>query len=108
MQAGELRNRVEFFTMEYQRNEIGQDKRMPVSCGKKWAKVVPQGATQQNLQGETKKTKVTHKVTVRRGMEMKNDMLMKYKGQQYRVKYWQPVYDNGGFMEIFVEMEQNL
>ena len=39
---------------------------------------------------------------------MENDMLMKYKGQQYRVKYWQPVYNNSGFMEILVEMEQNV
>lgn len=108
MQAGELRNRVEFFEMEIRRNELGQDKRVPVSRGKRWAKITPQGATQQNLQGETKKTKVTHKVTVRRGMELKSDMLMKYQGQQYSVKYWQPVYNNDGFMEIFVEMEQNV
>ena len=75
---------------------------------KRWAHIVPQDETQQNAQGETKKTKVTHKVIIRRGLELENDMLMKYKGQQYRVKYWQPVYNNSGFMEILVEMEQNV
>jgi SPP1 family predicted phage head-tail adaptor len=108
MQAGDLRNRVEFFEMKTQENEIGQDKRVPVSCGKRWAQIVPQTGTQKNVQGDAVKTKVTHKVVVRRGLSLKNDMLMQYKGQQYRVKYWQPVYNNDGFVEILVEMEQNV
>ena len=108
MQAGNLRNQIELYTMETRQNEIGQDKRVPVLYKKVWAKIVPQSGSQQNVPGNAKETKVTHKVTIRRGTDLKNDMLMKYKGQQYRVKYWQPVYDNGGFMEIFVEMEQNV
>ena len=108
MDAGDLRNRVDFYKMEIRQNELGQAKRVPVPYAKRWAQIVPQGGTQQNAQGETKKTKVTHKVIIRRGLELENDMLMKYKGQQYRVKYWQPVYNNSGFMEILVEMEQNV
>ena len=109
MQAGELRNKIDFYKMESRRNEIGQDKRVPVIYREGvWAKIVPQTGTQQNLSGDVKATSVTHKITVRRGLDLKNDMVIKYKGQQYRVKYWQPVYNNTDFIEILAELEQNV
>ena len=108
MQAGDLRNQVEFYRMETRQNEIGQDKRMPVFYKKVWANILPSNGTQQKVTGDVKETRVTHKVTVRRGLEMENDMHMKYTGQKYRVKYWQPVYNNNGFIEVMVEMEQNV
>lgn len=107
MQAGDLRNKVTFCSMEFEENELGQDKRVPKEYASRWAKIVPKSISQQQSPGNMIKTTYSHVVTIRRGLQIKNDMIMMYKGQKYNVKGWQPVYNNEGFMEVFVEMEQN-
>ena len=107
MQAGELRSKIELYSLEKTTNELEQDIFEPRIKKRVWAKIVPQNGRNSILAGDVIDTLVTHKVIVRRGLELKADMFFKYKGQKYSIKYWQPVYNNTSFLEICAELEQN-
>lgn len=108
MQAGELRNRIELYSLEKTTNELEQDIFEPTLIKKVWAKIMPQSGKNRGLVGDVVDSVVTHKVIVRRGIELKNDMFFRYRGQKYNIKYWQPVYNNSSFLEISAELEQNV
>ena len=70
---------------------------------KVWAQIVPQTGKLQDQQADTILTDVTHKIIVRYSgaKEVTKDMLIKFKGRDFDIKYVLNPYERNETLEIF-------
>lgn len=108
MQAGDLRCKVSFYKPAYGKNEMDEDIQddLELVASDIPAQIVPTTGYSRDMLGDADATYVTHKIRVRaEAVEMSPDMVIKYDGLRYDVRYWQPVYNNQRFMEILTVLE---
>ena len=104
LSAGDLRCRVEVLRRAARKNDLDEDSYGYEPDRKVWAKIVPSAGRTENLEGGMDRVEVTHRVTVRRSSipELHTDLRLRFRGQDYVVRYFYPNYRDGGFVDIFV------
>lgn len=108
IQAGDLRNKVDFYMAAEGQNELGEDIQdgLELYAEAVPAQILPVYGVLPKLMGDVDLTTVTHKIRIRTGaVEMRPDLVIMYEGQRYDVTFWMPVYNNTRFMEVYATME---
>ena len=108
VQAGELRERLEVWKAEPQTDENNETDYVPQKLRTIWANVTPSSGRTETLPGETERSQITHKVTIRAPSlpEICREMYFIVRGQRLDVQYWYPVYNRRGWLEIFCQLTQ--
>lgn len=104
--AGDLRSRVTVMRRVPGKNALGEDTYDYEPDRKVWARIVPATGRRESLEGDMERVEVTHRVTVRRASipELRTDLRLRYRGQDYEVRYFYPNYRDGGFVDLFVRL----
>ena len=104
--AGDLRSRVTVMRRVPGKNALGEDTYDYEPDRKVWARIVPTTGRTEALEGDMERVEVTHRVTVRRASipELRTDLRLRYRGQDYEVRYFYPNYRDGGFVDLFVRL----
>ncbi len=104
--AGDLRSRVEVLRRVKAENALGEDTYDYEPDRKVWARIVPATGRRESLEGNVERAEITHRVTVRRSAipELQTDLRLRYRGQDYEVRYFYPNYRDGGFVDLFVRL----
>lgn len=104
--AGDLRSRVTVMRRVPGKNALGEDTYDYKPDRKVWARIVPATGRRESLEGDMERVEVTHRVTVRRASipELRTDLRLRYRGQDYEVRYFYPNYRDGGFVDLFVRL----
>lgn len=107
--AGDLRCRVELLERKKGANDLGETTYSYGSYSpprKLWAKIVPTSGRRNTLEGDMDQVVVTHKMTIRRTSLpiLSPDTRILYRGQYYDVQYGYPIYNRGGWMEVFLRL----
>ena len=108
VQAGELRERLEVWKAEPQTDENNETDYVPQKLRTIWANVTPSSGRTETLPGETERSQITHKVTIRAPSlpEICREMYFIVRGQRLDVQYRYPVYNRRGWLEIFCQLTQ--
>lgn len=74
------------------------------------AKLIPTGGQQETLPGEAERMRVTHRAFIREKAlpQIAPDTYFVCRGQRYDVRYYMPVYNQRGFLEIGCELVDEL
>lgn len=107
VRAGELRERLEVWKSELVTAELEADAvYQPLRTI--WAHVTPSSGRTATLPGETERSEITHKVTIRAPSlpEICREMYFVVRGQRLDVLYWYPVYNRRGWLEVFCRLTQ--
>ena len=104
--AGDLRSRVTVMRRVPGKNALGEDTYDYEPDRKVWARIVPTTGRRESLEGDVERAEITHRVTVRRASipELRTDLRLRYRGQDYEVRYFYPNYRDGGFVDLFVRL----
>lgn len=104
--AGDLRSRVTVLRRVKTKNALGEDDYTYEPERKVWARIVPTTGRTESLEGDMERVEVTHRVTVRRAAipELQTDLRLRYRDQDYQVRYFYPDYRDGGFLDLFVRL----
>lgn len=104
--AGELRSRVEVLRRVKAENTLREEYYTYETERKVWARIVPTTGRTEPLEGNMERVEVTHRVSVRRASipELCTDLRLRYRGQDYEVRYFYPNYRDGGFVDLFVRL----
>lgn len=107
--AGDLRCRVELLRREKGTNDLGETTYNYESYDppkKIWAKLSPASGQQETLAGDMERATVTHKMVIRRTSLpiLAPNAQIQYRGQRYEVLYGYPIYNRGGWLEIFLRL----
>lgn len=108
IQAGDLRNKIDFYIAAEGQNELGEDTQdgLEIYAENVPAQIIPQYGVNPGMMGDVDLTTVTHKIRIRSGaVDMRPDLVIMYEGQRYDVTFWMPVYNNGRFLELYAKME---
>lgn len=108
VRAGDLRERLEVWKAEPQTDENHETDYVPQKLRTIWANVTPSSGRTETLPGETERSQITHKVTIRAPSlpEICREMYFIVRGQRLDVQYWYPVYNRRGWLEIFCQLTQ--
>ena len=104
--AGDLRSRVTVLRRVKTQNTLGEDAYDYQPERKVWAMIVPTSGRTEALEGGMERVEVTHRVTVRRSSipDLQTDLRLRYREQDYQVRYFYPNYRSGGFVDLFVRL----
>ena len=69
-----------------------------------WAEIIPMTGSVQSSEGNTKFADISHKITIRSGINLTNDMYFMFKGQRYDIKYFNPNYKYRDRIEIMCSL----
>lgn len=104
--AGDLRSRVTVLRRVEKTNELNETTYDYEPERKIWARIVPTTGRMESLEGEMERVEVTHRVTVRRASipNLQADLRLRFRGQDYVVRYFYPNYRDGGFVDLYVRL----
>lgn len=108
VRAGDLRERLEVWKADLVTDENQESDSVYQPLRTIWANVTPSSGRTATLPGETERSEITHKVTIRAPSlpEICREMYFIVRGQRLDVLYWYPVYNRRGWMEIFCRLTQ--
>ena len=90
--AGDLRSRVTVMRRVPGKNALGEDTYDYEPDRKVWARIVPTTGRRESLEGDVERA------------ELRTDLRLRYRGQDYEVRYFYPNYRDGGFVDLFVRL----
>lgn len=104
--ASDLRSRIQLYQLVEKKNELGETVPDYQPDRAVWANIVPTSGRTGTLEGDAERMEVTHRVTLRAGIlpEIQNGMRFTFRGQWYEVLYGYPIYNRGGWLELYCRL----
>ena len=108
-----LKHRIDVYSKTQAKTEFGEITYTHQKTQTVWAEIIPTNGKVENMEGQSVRANVTHKITVRNGAikEPRNDMYFVFKGQKYEVLYFMPHYRRNDLIEFYtkliIEMEED-
>lgn len=110
-----LRHRIDVYAREESETEFGETDFEYRKIKTVWAGISVQnvGNLPEDLPGEVRAQRVSHRITVRAGAieKPRNDMYFMYRGQRYDVEYYSPNYYRNDLIEfycrLYIETEED-
>lgn len=101
-----LRHRIDVYSKTQTKTEFGEityDYRKTQTV---WAEILPTSSKVEDIDGQSVRADITHKITVRNGAikEPRNDMYFIFKGQKYEVLYFMPHYRRNDLIEFYTKL----
>ena len=104
--ANDLKCRVELLRRTARSNDLEERTYDYVPERRFWAEIVPTVGRRETIEGDMEQVEVSHRISCRRAAlpELTTDMRLRFRGQEYAVRYFYPNYKRTGWMDIFVTL----
>lgn len=101
-----LRHRIDVYSKTQAKTEFGEITYDYHKTQTIWAEILPTSGKIEDIDGQSIRADVTHKITVRNGAikEPRNDMYFVFKGQKYEVLYFMPHYRRNDLIEFYTKL----
>ena len=101
-----LRHRIDVFLRTENKTEFGELTYDYKKVSSVWAEIIPESGKENNIDGDSLRVSVSHKITVRNGAikNPRNDMYFEFKGQRYEVIYFMPHYKKNDLIEFYCKL----
>lgn len=104
--ASDLRARITIYRKVKETNDLGETYFDYQPERTVWANIVPTSGRTADLEGNTERAEITHKVTVRAPScpVIDRGMYFTFRGQRYDILYGYPIYNRAGWLELFCRL----
>lgn len=108
VRAGDLRDRIEVAIAGPVKDEHGETSYDYAPLRTIWGSVSPSSGRSAELPGEAERAEITHRVVIRERSlpEICLEMRFTVRGQVLEVRYWYPIYNRRGWLEVFCRLVQ--
>ena len=108
VRAGDLRDRLEVWKSGPVTDETGDTDYVYQPLRTIWGNVTPSSGRSAELPGEAERAEISHRVVIRERSlpEICLEMRFTVRGQVLEVRYWYPIYNRRGWLEVFCRLVQ--
>lgn len=104
--ASDLRCRITIYRKQKAENELKETTYEYRPERTVWAQIVPASGRAAALEGDMERSEITHRVRLRASAcpVIDQGMYFMFRGQRYDVLYGYPIYNRGGWMELYCRL----
>ena len=104
--ASGLRARITIYRRKETENELEEKTFTYQPERTVWAQIVPASGRAAALEGDMERSEITHRVRLRASAcpVIEQGMYFMFRGQRYDVLYGYPIYNRGGWMELYCRL----